>query len=51
MTRLSDFLRTEATVRKSNDDGIWELLEEAAEEIERLRAMLRMSKYTGRKRA
>jgi hypothetical protein len=36
MTDLSKFLRTEAKVRKANDDGIWELLEEAAQEIESL---------------
>ena len=37
---LASFLRTEVKVRKANDDGIWELLEEAADEIERLRALL-----------
>jgi hypothetical protein len=33
------FLRTEAKARKANDDGIWELLEEAADEIDRLRSV------------
>lgn len=33
---LASFLRTESKVRKANDDGIWELLNEAADRIERL---------------
>lgn len=37
---LASFLRCEAEVRKHKDDGIWELLIEAAESIERLAANL-----------
>ncbi len=35
---LSSFLRTESKVRKANEDGIWEILEESAVEIERLQS-------------
>ena len=33
MSEPEGFLRTEAKARKANDDGIWELLEEAANEM------------------
>jgi len=35
MSDLSSFLRTEARARRLNDDGICDLLDEAAEAIER----------------
>ena len=41
MAELDSWLRTEAKVRRANDDGIYELLDEAANEIERLRSALK----------
>ncbi len=48
---LAAFLRTEAAARKANDDGIWELLIEAAQTIEKLadwcRKLIEAGKFPG----
>jgi phage shock protein A len=46
MSELAGFLRTEAKARKANDDGIWELLNEAADDLERHRVAANAQRVT-----